>query len=83
MASKDRGYTDSPDLRRCSRCGKSFGSRAAADQHIAAKHKGIGERVTVRLEDESSFADLAIEAEIDHASGIHNPDYAWLVEPTQ
>lgn len=28
-----------------------------------------------------SFADRAIQAELDHAMGIGNEDYDWLVEP--
>lgn len=64
--------SDSPDMRRCSRCGKKFASRNAADQHIADKHKGIGERVTVLRDEEPSLADEFIEAQ---ESGTDEPEY--------
>ena len=31
--------------------------------------------------DDESMADRAIAAELDHAMGVDNPDYDWLVEP--
>jgi hypothetical protein len=43
---------DSSDKRRCSRCGRHFKSRKAADQHIQDKHKGVGERVSVHRPDD-------------------------------
>lgn len=32
-------------------------------------------------DDDESFADRAIAASVDHAMGVSNPDYDWLVEP--
>jgi len=32
-------------------------------------------------DDDESFADRAIQAELDHAMGIENDDYDWLVDP--
>lgn len=32
-------------------------------------------------DDDESFADRAIQAELDHAMGVENDDYDWLVEP--
>lgn len=61
---------DGPHMRRCSRCGRAFGSRDAADRHIRDKHKGRGTRVSViRGEHEDSLADVAVEAERKRASG--------------
>ena len=61
---------DGPHMRRCSRCGRSFGNRDAADRHIRDKHKGGGTRVSViRAEREDSLADVAVEAERKRAAG--------------
>ncbi len=62
---------DGPHMRRCSRCGRSFSTRNAANQHIQAVHKGKGHRVSARRpdDDEESLADIAIEAAIKRASG--------------
>ncbi len=60
---------DGPHMRRCSRCGRSFASRDAADRHIAQKHKGKGTRVAVRRDEEESLADIAVDAERKRAAG--------------
>jgi hypothetical protein len=61
---------DGPDMRRCSRCGRYFKSRMGADDHILMKHKGIGQRVSVRRpDDDPSMADLVVDAEIARACG--------------
>lgn len=45
------------NYRRCSRCGKTFTSRAAADEHIVAIHAGDGERVPVMKKDHPDHPD--------------------------
>ena len=45
------------NYRRCSRCGKSFDSRATADRHIRDVHKGKGERVPVMNKDHPDHPD--------------------------
>jgi hypothetical protein len=32
-------------------------------------------------DDDESFASRAVQAELDHAMGIQNDDYDWLVDP--
>jgi hypothetical protein len=71
---------------KCPNCGKTFRENNAAFQHIKAKHGGKGIapfRPQNQPGYEPSFAERAIEAEIDHAMGVENPDYDWLVEPTR
>jgi hypothetical protein len=38
-------------------------------------------RKSAPVDDDESFADRAIQAQLDNAMGIDNPDYDWLVEP--
>jgi len=45
------------NYRRCSRCGKTFASRDAADQHIADVHRGSGQRVPVMTNDHPDHPD--------------------------
>ena len=47
------------------------------------KNKKLAQAVkdATRRDHEESFADRAIDAALDHAMGIDNPDYDWLVEP--
>lgn len=69
-------------FRRCSRCGKEFATRRAADQHIVTKHKGKGERVHVKVrDDEPSMAELLIEAEIARACGEPVDEYLLEMLP--
>jgi DNA-binding XRE family transcriptional regulator len=52
--------------------------------HIKAKHGGKGIapfRAENQPDYEESFADRAIAASLDHAMGVPNDDYDWLVEP--
>lgn len=53
--------------------------------HHLAKHKGKKLPPEARLvrkdDDDDSYAARAIQAELDHAMGIKNADYDWLVEP--
>ncbi len=67
---------DTPNHRRCSRCSRVFKSRKAADQHIQAVHKGVGERVLVNRDHEESLADVFVKAQANQESGIPNP--GWL-----
>lgn len=69
---------------KCPNCPKKFRTRDAVRSHIKAKHGGKGIGAFPREEDEDheeSFADRAIAAELDHAMGVDNDDYDWLVEP--
>lgn len=70
----------------CSHCHKRFVDAYAVREHHKAKHKNkkLAQAVkdaTRRRDDDESYADRAIAAELDHAMGISNPDYDWLVEP--
>ncbi len=47
----DQTTPEAPHLRRCSRCGKCFKSRNAADDHIRMKHHGMARRVSVKCPD--------------------------------
>jgi len=64
----------------CPNCSRKFGDNNAVYLHIKAKHGGKGKAAFAPEEDES-FADRAIRASLDHAMGIPNDDYDWLVEP--
>lgn len=71
------------NYRRCSRCHKVFKSRAGCDMHIQQKHAGNGTRIPVgesasRKPHEPSMAEMFIEAEMNRAMGIRNPD--WIEE---
>ncbi len=75
---------------RCGVCKRRFIDSRAANAHMSAKHEGGGvvtfeeykrkpaPRPSVHDEDES-FADRAVQAEIDKACGIYNPDQDWLL----
>ena len=68
----------------CPNCQRKFADNNAVAMHIKAKHgsKGIApHRAENQPDYEESFADRAIEAAIDHAMGVSNDDYDWLVEP--
>lgn len=65
----------------CSRCRHRWSDPVPIRRHIADKHKGVGEPVRVpkrKDADEESFADRAIQASIDRASGIPTDD-DWLL----
>lgn len=53
----------------CPHCGKLLQGKAGVRAHIIAKHSG---------DDDESFADRAIQAEIDRACGIPTDD-DWLL----
>jgi hypothetical protein len=64
---------------KCSRCGKKYANPDSVRIHVRDKHKGKGEPCRVPSpEDDESFADRAIQAEIDRAMGIPNDD-DWLL----
>jgi len=75
----------------CDHCKKRFADAYGARMHHNLKHKGkslnkevrsaIRAAKAARYDDNESFASRAIEAALDHAMGVHNPDYDWLVEP--
>lgn len=70
----------------CSQGAKRFVDAFAVREHHRMKHgsKKLAQAVkgaTRRRADDESFADRAIAASLDHAMGINNPDYDWLVEP--
>jgi hypothetical protein len=69
----------------CNRCGKTFKQERHLQQHIRDKHHGKGAKsapiAAFSNDDDESFASRAIQAELDHAMGVENADYDWLVEP--
>jgi len=72
---------------KCTKCARSFASADGLHSHCKAKHNRAGmstEAKAARAEKQGeyeTFADRAIQAQLDHATGIDNPDYDWLVEP--
>jgi len=66
---------------KCPNCARRFADNNAALQHVKKKHGGKGAASFRSDDDDESFADRAIAAQLDHAMGIDNPDYDWLVEP--
>ena len=69
----------------CTKCKRCFADIGGLRSHCKKKHKGAGMSKSAKMawaeRHEESFADRARQAEIDHAMGIHNHDYRWLVEP--
>jgi hypothetical protein len=65
----------------CPHCGKRLLGRSGVYTHIKVKHggKGKGAFKPVRDDDDESFADRAVQAEIDRACGIPNDDIDWLL----
>lgn len=62
---------------RCPHCCKRFADNSGVYCHIKVKHGGKG-KGDFRDEPEESFADRAIQAQIDIACGIPTDD-DWLV----
>lgn len=69
----------------CGKCKTFFTTKQAVSNHIYAKHKGhmariysAVEAIDLREEDEPSFADRAIAAELAIAMGDPTDD-AWLL----
>lgn len=77
----------------CNHCTKKFADVFALRDHHKVKHKNkklskaakeaIHAHREKRGDFEESFADRAINAQLDRAMGVDNPDYDWLVEPFQ
>jgi hypothetical protein len=67
----------------CSTCQKKFKKEQGAKAHIADHHKKKGGEVRllpeVQPDHEESFADRSIDAHLDRAMGIYNPDSDWLI----
>ena len=70
----------------CAYCAKTFVDEVGRWTHTKAKHHGKKNpypeslRKKYAAEDaEESFADRAVQAEIDRACGIANPDIDWLL----
>lgn len=67
---------------RCSICGKRKSSQNAVYGHARDVHKKPAEAIKVvrkNDDDDESYADRAIKADIDRAAGIYNPDQEWLL----
>jgi hypothetical protein len=63
----------------CPHCGKRLSGDAGVRAHIIAKHGGKGKGAfKPDGDDDESFADRAIQAEIDRACGIPTDD-DWLL----
>lgn len=68
----------------CSLCKRKKATREAVADHIRAYHKKPAEPVKVAPHpateaDDESYANRAIDAALDRAMGIHNPDQDWLL----
>ena len=74
----------------CSICKRRFTTSKGANAHMDAKHDSGGVVTFTEYkrkpapkpkadEDDESFADRAVQAEIDRACGIYNPDQDWLL----
>jgi predicted nucleic acid-binding Zn-ribbon protein len=64
----------------CTACGRQFEGVSAHRQHNAAKHGGNASFVLLAddCDDDESFADRAIQAELDRSMGIPTDD-EWLL----
>jgi hypothetical protein len=65
----------------CPHCGKRLRDENGVRTHIIAKHGGKGRgafKPTAPDDDDESFADRAVQAEIDRACGIPSDD-DWLL----
>lgn len=63
----------------CPHCGKLLRGRQGVRTHIIAKHGGKGKGAyKPDSDDDESFADRAVQAEIDRASGMPGDD-DWLL----
>lgn len=70
------------DKIKCPYCSRMLRGADGVYSHVKQKHPNK-KRAHLRRknDDHESFADRAIAAQLDHAMGINNPDYDWLVEP--
>ncbi len=64
----------------CPHCNRRFADKNSVYSHCKAKHpnKERKQFAPVRDDEEESFADRAVQAEIDRACGIPNDD-DWLL----
>lgn len=62
----------------CPHCGKMLRGEPGVHTHIIAKHGGKGKGKYRREEGEESFADRAVQAQIDIYSGVKTDD-DWLL----
>ena len=74
---------------KCTKCERAFASVDDLYSHCKKKHNRVGmnaEAKATRAEKQGEYetiASRAVQAQLDHAMGIDNPDYDWLVEPYQ
>lgn len=62
----------------CPHCGKKLADKNGVFLHLKAKHGGKGAGAFKPDDDDESFADRAVQAEIDRACGIPSDD-DWLL----
>lgn len=62
----------------CPHCGKMLSDRNGVYSHIKAKHNGKGKAAYAPKPDEESYADRAIEAQMQRDAGTPNED-DWLL----
>ncbi|WP_029313229.1 hypothetical protein [Acidiphilium angustum] len=64
---------------KCTLCNRQFEGASHHRQHNAAKHGGNASFITIADDlDDESFADRAVQAELDVAMGIGTDD-EWLL----
>lgn len=65
----------------CPYCQRRLVDRNGAWMHVKVKHPRKSRRMFAPLpgDNDESFADRAIQAEIDLAAGIDNPDIEWML----
>jgi hypothetical protein len=68
---------------KCPYCPKMLKGADGVYSHVKKVHpnRKRAHLRPARADDDESFASRAIQAELDHAMGISNPDYDSLVEP--
>lgn len=62
---------------RCPHCGRLF--KCVEAHQLAKPCRQKVARPSAAFDDDESFADRAIQAEIDHACGVPNDDIDWLL----
>ena len=65
----------------CSHCAKRFADERSRRMHHKAVHATAVKCSARSADNDESFATRSIKARLDHAMGIHNEDYDWLVDP--
>lgn len=70
---------------KCLMCQNLFDTQEIFNRHSRKKHNSQARWVAVdkrdgsKIEDENSFAQHAIDAELDRAMWVNNPDIDWLL----